>query len=172
MDSRHIERLYREEKVKMLSYVRSHMDDRTRDAEDIVQDVMLRMFRLLNMNNKIENLAAYAWQSLKNLIIDNRRRKEQYHEQLDDHHEELASREAGPEEKMLKEHFSEYMQKALKELKPSERTIWVATEIDGTSFQELAVAWNEPIGTLLSRKHRAEKKILDTLNTIYEGDLK
>jgi len=172
MDSRHIERLYREEKVKMLSYVRSHMDDRTRDAEDIVQDVMLKMFRLLNMNTKIENLAAYAWKSLKNLIIDNRRRKEQYTERIDDHHEELAASEAGPEEAMLKEHFSEYMQKALKELKPSERTIWVATEIDGTSFQELAVAWNEPIGTLLSRKYRTEKKILDTLNTIYEGDLK
>ena len=172
MDSRHIERLYREEKVKMLSYVRSHMDERTRDAEDIVQDVMLKMFRLLNMNTKIENLAAYAWTSLKNLIIDNRRRKEQYTERIDDHHEELAASEAGPEEAMLKEHFSEYMQKALKELKPSERAIWIVTEIDGTSFQELAVAWNEPIGTLLSRKYRTEKKILDTLNTIYKGDLK
>ncbi|MCD6447227.1 MAG: sigma-70 family RNA polymerase sigma factor [Candidatus Marinimicrobia bacterium] len=172
MDSKHIERLYREEKVKMLSYVRSHMDERTRDAEDIVQDVMLRMFRLLNMNTKIENLAAYAWQSLKNLIIDNRRRKEQYNERIDDHHEELAASEANPEEAMLKEHFSEYMQKALKELKPSERAIWIATEIDGTSFQELAVAWNEPMGTLLSRKHRAEKKILNTLNNIYKGDIK
>jgi len=168
MDSKHIDRLYREEKAKMLSYVRSHMDDRTRDAEDIVQDVMLKMFRILNMNTKIENLAAYAWQSLKNLIIDNRRRKEQYTERIDDHHEELAASEAGPEEAMLKEHFSEYMQKAMKELKPSERIIWVATEIDGTSFQELAVAWNEPIGTLLSRKHRAEKKILDTLNKYYK----
>jgi len=172
MESKHIERLYREEKAKMLSYVRLHSNDRTRDAEDIVQDVMLKMYRILNMNTKIENLAAYAWQSLKNLIIDNRRRKEHYNEQIDDHHEELASSEVGPEEAMLKEHFSDYMQKALKELKPSERAIWVATEIDGTSFQELAMAWNEPTGTLLSRKHRAEKKILNTLNTIYKGELK
>ncbi|MEA3391470.1 MAG: sigma-70 family RNA polymerase sigma factor [Candidatus Marinimicrobia bacterium] len=172
MDSKHIDRLYREEKAKMLSYVRSHSNDRTRDAEDIVQDVMLKMFRLLNMNTKIENLAAYAWKSLKNLIIDNHRRKERYNERIDDHHGELASSEAGPEEVMLKEHFSEYMQKALKELKPSERAIWIATEIDGTSFQELAVAWNEPMGTLLSRKHRAEKRILNTLNTIYKGELK
>ena len=36
MDSRHIERLYREEKVKMLSYVRSYMDERTRDAEEVI----------------------------------------------------------------------------------------------------------------------------------------
>jgi len=168
MDSRHIERLYREEKAKMLSYVRSHMDDRTRDAEDIVQDVMLKMFRILNMNTKIENLAAYAWQSLKNLIIDNRRKKEHYNEQIDDHQEKLASTEAGPEEAMLRDHFSDYMQNALKELKPSERAIWIATEIDGTSFQELVVAWDESIGTLLSRKYRAEKKILNTLNNFYK----
>ncbi len=172
MNSKHIERLYREEKVKMLSYVRSHMDDRTRDAEDIVQDVMLKMFRLLNMNTKIENLAAYAWRSLKNLIIDNRRRKEYYNERIDDHHEELADADVGPEENMLKEHFSEYMKQAIKELKPSERAIWIAIEVDGASFQELAFKWKEPIGTLLSRKHRAEKKILDTLNNIYKGDIK
>ena len=168
MDSKHIERLYREEKAKMLSYVRSHSSERTRDAEDIVQDVMLKMFRLLNMNTKIENLAAYAWRSLKNLIIDNRRKKEHYNEQIDDYHEELASSEAGPEEAMLKEHFSEYMNRALKELKPSERAIWIAAEIDGTSFQELAEVWNEPIGTLLSRKFRAEKKILNKLNKFYK----
>jgi RNA polymerase sigma factor (sigma-70 family) len=172
MHDTQIERLYREEKAKMLSYVWSHSSERTRDAEDIVQDVMLKMFRLLNMNTKIENLAAYAWKSLKNLIIDTHRRKEQYNERIDDHHEELASAEAGPEEAMLRDHFSEYMNRALKELKPSEKAIWTATEIDGISFQELAVAWNEPIGTLLSRKYRTEKKILDTLNAIYKGEIK
>lgn len=172
MNSKHIERLYREEKAKMVAYVRSHMDDRARDAEDIVQDVMLKMFRLLNMNTKIENLAAYAWRSLKNLIIDNHRMKEQYHEQIGDHHEKLAADEAGPEEVMLKDHFSEYMQIAIKGLKPSEKAIWIETEINNTSFRELTQRWNEPIGTLLLRKHRAEKKILDTLNNIYKGDIK
>ena len=172
MNSKHIERLYREEKAKMLSYVRSHMDERTRDAEDIVQDVMLKMFRLLNMNTKIENLAAYAWRSLKNLIIDNRRKREHYSEPINDHHEELAEAGEGPEEAMLKEHFSEYMQTAIKGLKPSERAIWIATEIEGRSFRELTAIWNEPVGTLLSRKHRAEKKVLDTLNNIYKGDIK
>ena len=170
MNSKQIERLYREEKSKMLSYVRSHSSVRTREAEDLVQDVMLKMFRLLNMNTKIENLAAYAWRSLKNLIIDERRKRSHYNEQIDDHHEMLVSHEIGPEEKMLKEHFSEYMQRAIRELKPSEQVIWVETEINRVSFQDLAVEWNEPIGTLLSRKHRAERKILDTLNKIYKGE--
>ena len=170
IDKKQIERLYREEKLKMLAYVRSHSSERTRDAEDLVQDVMLKMFRLLNMNTKIENLAAYAWRSLKNLIIDDHRKKEHYHEQIDDHHDALAVSETGPEESMLAEHFSTHMQRAIKELKPSEQAIWIETEINGASFQDLAEAWNEPIGTLLSRKHRAERKILETLNKIYKGE--
>jgi RNA polymerase sigma factor (sigma-70 family) len=170
MVSNQIERLYREEKAKMLAYVRSHSVERTRDAEDLVQDVMLKMFRVLNMNTKIENLAAYAWQSLKNQIIDNRRKKEILIEEIDDQHKDFEVDEHGPEELMLREHFSEYMNIALKELKPSELAIWRATEIDGLNYRELAVVWNEPIGTLLSRKYRAEKKILDVLNKIYKGD--
>jgi RNA polymerase sigma factor (sigma-70 family) len=170
MVSNQIERLYREEKAKMLAYVRSHSVERTRDAEDLVQDVMLKMFRVLNMNTKIENLAAYAWQSLKNLIVDNRRKKEILIEEIDDQHKDFEVDEHGPEELMLREHFSEYMNIALKELKPSELAIWRATEIDGLNYRELAAVWNEPIGTLLSRKYRAEKKILDVLNKIYKGD--
>ena len=171
MVSRDIERLYTEEKTKMLAYVRSHSSERTRDAEDLVQDVMLKMFRVLNMNTKIENLAAYAWQSLKNLIIDNRRRKEIDYDEIDDHHRDMAAEEQGPEELMLREHFSEYMRQALKTLKPSETAIWLATEVEGSSYQELSEAWNEPVGTLLSRKYRTEKKILNYLNEIYRGDI-
>lgn len=170
MNNKQIEQLYREEKAKMLSYVRSHMDERTRDAEDLVQDVMLKMFRLLNMNTKIENLAAYAWRSLKNLIIDDHRKREQYHEEIDDHNEIAADSGEGPEDAMLRDHFTEHMQSAIKRLKPSEKAIWIETEIHGTSFQELSAAWREPIGTLLSRKHRAEQKILVTLNNIYKGE--
>lgn len=168
MFSKDIEKLYTSEKANMIAYVKSHMNNRTRDAEDLVQDVMLNMFRLLNMNTKIENLAAYAWRSLKNLIIDNWRRKEQNTDSIEDHEAVLVSDETGPEDNMLKEHFAQYLEQAIRRLKPSEQAIWIATEVEGISYQELSEAWSEPLGTLLSRKYRAEKKILNTLNTLYE----
>ncbi len=169
MISDRIEKLYREEKSKMISYVRSHMDDRTRDAEDIVQDVMLKMFYVVNLDKKIENLAAYAWQSLKNLVIDNLRRSISRNVGNDDpDYESLPSTDDSPEDCILREHFSEYLDQALNQLKPSERAIWIATEIEGKSFQMLSASWEEPMGTLLSRKCRAEKKILNTLNTLYK----
>ena len=169
MISDRIEKLYREEKSKMISYVRSHMDDRTRDAEDIVQDVMLKMFYVVNLDKKIENLAAYAWQSLKNLVIDNLRRSISRNVGNDDpDYESLPSTDDSPEDCILREHFSEYLDQALNQLKPSERAIWIATEIECKSFQMLSEIWEEPMGTLLSRKYRAEKKILNTLNTLYK----
>lgn len=172
MISDQIERLYIEEKAKMLSYVRSHSSERTRDAEDLVQDVMLKMFRVLNMNTKIENLAAYAWQSLKNLIIDNRRRKEIIPDEIDEQFVDPDANDLSPETLMLRDHFSDYLTAALNELKPSERAIWHATEVEGLGYQELSEEWDEPVGTLLSRKYRTEKKILDHLNKIYKGDIK
>lgn len=40
-----------------------------------------------------------------------------------------------------------------------QRAVWVATKIDGYSFKELSVKWQEPIGTLLARKSRATTKL-------------
>jgi RNA polymerase sigma factor (sigma-70 family) len=168
MIRKRIERLYREEKEKMISYIRSHTDDRARDPEDLVQDVMLKMFSILTLNTKIENLAAYAWKSLKNLIIDNRRRPAIWNNDIDMDDQRDLSDINTPEDNMLREHFSEHLNHALMQLNPSERAVWIATEIDGDTFRELAETWEEPLGTLLSRKYRAEKKILNYLNTIYK----
>jgi DNA-directed RNA polymerase specialized sigma24 family protein len=40
----------------------------------------------------------------------------------------------------------------------------LATEIDGFTFRDLAEEWNEPIGTLLSRKSRAAAKLRQLLS--------
>lgn len=164
-----IEVLYREEKSKMISYVRTHMTEQTRDAEDVVQDVMLQLFSVVDLESRIENLAAYAWQSLKNLVVDSyRKRRIRQQNSLDEKSDQLESRDCLPEDQMLREHFSVHLDQALNALKPSERAIWIATEVEGQTYQDLAEIWEEPIGTLLSRKYRAEKKILNMLNNIYK----
>jgi len=51
------------------------------------------------------------------------------------------------------------MAQALSLLSTAERAVWLAVEMEGFSFRELAEMWNEPIGTLLSRKSRATKNL-------------
>lgn len=153
----------------MITYVRTHMTEETRDAEDIVQDVMLKLFSVVDLESRIENLAAYAWQSLKNLVVDSyRRRQIRKQDSLDEMNDMIRSEDKSPEDQMLRDQFSVHLDRALNALKPSERAIWIATEVEGQTYQDLAEIWEEPIGTLLSRKYRAEKKILNMLNNIYK----
>ncbi len=60
------------------------------------------------------------------------------------------------------------MFQALDELEPKQRAAWIATEIDGYTFRELAEEWGEPIGTLLARKHRATNALQKALKDLYE----
>jgi len=52
---------------------------------------------------------------------------------------------------------------AIGKLEPRQRAVLIATELKGKSFRELAEEWNEPIGTLLSRKSRAVKALRQML---------
>ena len=52
---------------------------------------------------------------------------------------------------------------ALDSLTPKQRAIFIATELEGKTFRELSEQWNEPIGTLLSRKSRTIKLLKEKL---------
>ena len=69
---------FRTEYNRLVRFVRRRIDDAAdRDAEDIVQDVMLNLFDNLDFAAPIENLSAYIYQSLRNRITDMfRKRKE------------------------------------------------------------------------------------------------
>lgn len=61
------------ERQKLVNYVRSLVRDTAdMDAEDVVQDVLLRILERTDMTTP-ENLAAYIYRSLRNRVIDNMR---------------------------------------------------------------------------------------------------
>ena len=59
--------------------------------------------------------------------------------------------------------FRRELVEALDSLPPRQRAVFVATELGGQTFKDLSIQWNEPIGTLLSRKCRAVKALRETL---------
>ena len=67
---------FQKEYFRLVRYVRRLIDDAAdRDAEDIVQDVMLSIFDKADVTIPIENLAAYVYRSLRNKVIDVFRKK-------------------------------------------------------------------------------------------------
>lgn len=137
------------------------------DAEDIVADVMLSLVSRLEPGGPVENIAAYAYRSIRNRIADyerNRGRLASLDGMADENGELplLSMLSADSEEPFQAQERAERMHRltdAIGKLEPRQRAVLVATELRGKSFRELSQAWGEPIGTLLSRKSRALKAL-------------
>ncbi|MPN02121.1 hypothetical protein SDC9_149334 [bioreactor metagenome] len=137
------------------------------DAEDIVADVMLSLVSKLETNGPVENLAAYAYRSIRNRIADFERSRARI-TSLDGMADEngelplLSMLAADSDEPFQREEQAERIGKlteAIGKLEPRQRAVLIATELKGKSFRELAEEWDEPLGTLLSRKSRAVKNL-------------
>ena len=138
------------------------------EAEDIVSDVFYQVLRRGDFVSQIENLTAYLYRALTNRIADYgraRRREPTVDVPAGDVGDRIAkglepvSNDLTPEEALQRKELRLQIRSALAQLTSKEQAVWIATEIEGRTFQELSVAWREPLGTLLARKSRAGKKL-------------
>jgi len=80
----------------------------------------------------------------------------------------LPAPEAGPEAIYLRHVLLEEMRVALSELPAEQREVFIAHEVMGYSFKELAAQWGVGVNTLLSRKHYAVLHLRQRLRAIYD----
>ncbi len=145
---------------RLVGYVRAWIADTAdRDAEDVVQDVLERMFERDDLSEPIADLSAYVYRALRNRVIDLYRKPKRSAELT----EELADLRWDVEEALDREEASQAMLDAIEDLPEAQREVLVATELEGRSFKELADEWKVPIGTLLARKHRAVRALREAL---------
>jgi len=145
---------------RLVAYVRAWIADTAdRDAEDVVQDVLERMFEKADVSEPIADLSAYLYRSLRNRVIDLYRKPKRTAELP----EEVADLRFDVGEALEQEEASQAMFEAIEDLPEAQREVLVATELEGRSFRELAEEWDVPIGTLLARKHRAIRALRETL---------
>ncbi len=146
---------------RFVGYVRSRIDDTAeRDAEDVVQDVIERMFERDDLADPIVDLTGYVFRSLRNRVVDLYRRKRVWSEAVSG---EIADIRYEAEATMDREEAEEALAEAIEYLPPAQRDVLVATELEGRTFRELAEEWKTPIGTLLARKHRAVQALREQL---------
>ncbi len=140
---------FKYEKNKLIHYIRKNLNYlATVEPEDIIQDVMIRMLEKINDGVIIETVSGFIYKSVKNKMIDQyRRRKISVSLNKNDETDERSL------ESMLSDArfdiFSEVQQDELRrilfttvdELPCDQKSIWVATELEGKSFAELSAAW-------------------------------
>jgi RNA polymerase sigma factor (sigma-70 family) len=145
------------------------------DAEDIIGDVMLKLFTRANTSGPLDNPAGYVYRALHNKIVDVQRtqtRTISLESCLDEDGELnllslVADSAPNPHNQAARRELTRRLGQAISSLEPKQRAVFIATEMDGLSFRELSERWDEPIGTLLSRKSRAVKTLREMLKDFY-----
>ncbi len=147
---------------KLLGFVRGRMGGglQDQDPEDILSDVVLGLLERADLLAEVENLTAYLLTAMVNRVRDLFRRRRDL--PMPEVMPAEPSQPAGVEERLE-------LTRALSLLSTAERAVWLAVEMEGFAFVELAEAWGEPLGTLLSRKSRANRRLRKALEETASG---
>lgn len=161
-----LKNFFNEEYHNLKAYVHSKIEnDADRDAEDIIQDVALKIFSRKNIS-PINNVPGFVYHSIKNKIIDVMRKGTKYTHVEDEFENQLIDfAEAFYEnsEDSYSEALKEELKKAIFSLKPHYKAIIIAVDIEGYTYRELSEETGVPEGTLLSRRHRAVSLLFKAL---------
>lgn len=130
-------------------------DSVNRNAEDIIQDVALKLFSGADRYAPINNVAGFVYQSIKNRIIDVMRKPKKATPVTIDHQfSELAEMLHATDDYISEEKIV-ILKKCIKQLKPPYRDIIIAVDMEGYTYKEISNETGIPEGTLMSRRHRA-----------------
>jgi len=152
----------------------SYSDLSEMEAEDIVSDMMVDLLERSEIMARVENTSAYIFRSIRNRVNDYLRRKKRTvpFETSAGGDDPAVGKIREPTYDMTAELAASEIRgrlvSALDGLAPDQRAIWIATELDGRAFQDLADEWGTPLGTLLARKHRANAALQKALQDLKE----
>src|ERR1700733_14887823 len=156
-----ISEVVKREQSRLRSFIRRRVPD-PRDAEDILQDVFFELVEANRLLMPIEHATAWLFRVARNRIIDLFRKKkpENFSDNAvtDDDGETLQledllpSPDAGPDALYARQVLLDELDFAIDELPDEQREVFVAHEIEGRSFKDLAAQTGLSVNTLLSRK--------------------
>ena len=164
-----------QEQARLRNFIRRRVPDRS-DAEDILQDVFYELVEAYRLMKPIEQVGAWMFRVARNRITDLFRKKRP--ESLQDQpvslmdsemftfEELLPSPDGGPAAAYTRSVLFEELDNALDELPAEQREVFIAHEIEGRSFKELAAETGVGVNTLISRKHYAVMHLRERLRSI------
>jgi RNA polymerase sigma factor (sigma-70 family) len=167
-----------QERGRLGSFIRQRVSD-PGEAEDILQDVFFELVEAYRLPAPIEQVGAWLFRVARNRIIDRFRKKreaplpqgrEGMEEGEDDYWlaQALPSPESGPEAAYARAMLLEAISAALDELPERQRDVFIAHELDGRSFKDLAAESGANINTLLGWKRQAVLHLRSRLQPLYD----
>ena len=165
------------ERSRLRHFIRQRVPDPW-DAEDVLQDVFTRLVEANRLLMPIDHVTAWLFRVARNRIVDLLRKKRPAafsdilvpggDDELLELEDLLPSPDAGPEALYARNVLLEELELALDELPPEQREVFLAHEVEGRSFKEIAAETGVSVNTLLSRKRYAVRRLRERLRTMYD----
>jgi len=175
---REISATVRSERARLLAYIRRWIADAA-EAEDILQESLYELVLAHRMMQPVEQAGAWLVRVARNRIIDRFRRRSAHEHRLEQRAAEadavdgaladlLPAADTGPEAAAMRALLLAEIETALAQLPPEQREVFIAQELEGISFRELAERLGVSINTLLSRKRYAVRFLRARLRTVWD----
>src|SRR5437868_4365006 len=183
---REIASTVRRERGRLLAFIRASIADAA-EAEDVLQEALYELVLAYRLMQPVEQAGAWLRRVAGNRIIDRFRRRRverrapgaaesaaapraaQDEGSLEPVLEDLLpAPDSGPEAAVMRELLLAEIEAALAELPPEQREVFIAHEIEGVSFKELAARTGVGLNTLLSRKRYAVLYLQERLRAVWD----
>ena len=174
---RRITEAVKQEQSRLRNFIRRRVPDPL-DAEDILQEVFYELVEANRLLMPIEHVTGWLFRVARNRITDLFRKKkpESFADAAvageDDEllriEDLLPSPADGPEALYARGVLLEELELAVDELPREQREVFIAHELEGRSFKELAAETGVSVNTLLSRKRYAVLHLRERLRSIYD----
>jgi len=165
------------EQARLRNFIRRRVPD-PRDAEEILQEVFYELVEANRLLMPIEHVTGWLFRVARNRITDlfRKKRPESFSGMaIEDEDGDLLrledllpSPDDGPDGIYLRNLLLDELELAINELPPDQREVFVAHEIDGTSFKQMAAETGVNVNTLLARKRYAVRRLRERLQSIHE----
>lgn len=138
------------------------------DAEDLVQDLLVKLYPRRRNLAGVEKLRPWLVRVLYRLFVDNKRKHKRsplklvinkHETDAKDPLEQIPASEPNPEEYAQRRILSERIEQALNMLGKDHRAIITLHDIEGYQLNELETLLEVPLGTLKSRLHRGRARL-------------
>jgi RNA polymerase sigma factor (sigma-70 family) len=176
---RRISEIIAKERSRLLSFIRKRVPNEA-DAEDLLQEVFFEVIVAYRLMQPVQRWSAWMFRVARNRIIDMFRRKRFDARSASDAvavsdegealllQDVLPSPEAGPAAAYARTVLLDEIEEALDELPKDQREVFIAHEIEGYSFKEIAADTGVSMSTLLSRKRYAVVHLRRRLQAIHD----
>jgi len=147
--------LYERYAIRVFRYLYSHLDNRL-DAEDLTEDVFLRVWRTLgNYKEKGVPFLAFLFRVARNALIDHYRRSAKGEEDVSIEDLYLRDQTPGPVDAVMAIMEHQQLRSMLMELREDYRTVLVLRFLSELSPEETARAMGKSSGAVRVLQHRA-----------------